>query len=107
MTQVKEFFEAVLAKRIAERPGLAGEVMAVFLFDILGDGGGQWTVNLKDQPGVKPGAHGDIDCTLECASADWQQIQDNPQVATAHYFDGKLKVSGDVLLATKLQQIWG
>ena len=105
MASVKEFFESELSTRIAERPSLAREVAGIFLFVISGDGGGQWTVNLKAKPGVAAGDSGDAECTLECSVDDWREIQAAPQLATQFYFEGKLRVSGDVLLATKLQPL--
>ncbi len=36
---------------------------------------------------------------------DWKSISENPGAAMQLYFTGKLKVSGNAMLATKLQQI--
>ena len=102
---VKDFFDTFLPGKIAQDPGSASGVNAVFLFTITGDEGGQWTVNLKDDVGVKPGDSGSSECQIECTSADWAQIQANPQSAMQLYFEGKLKVGGNVMLATNLQSI--
>ena len=53
------------------------------------------------------GDAGNSECTIECATSDWQSIQTNPQSAMQLYFEGKLKVGGNVMLATKLQQVLG
>ncbi|HVZ35808.1 MAG TPA: SCP2 sterol-binding domain-containing protein, partial [Polyangiaceae bacterium] len=82
MTKVQEFFQRELPQRIAGNPGLAAEVAAIFLFNITGDGGGQWTVDLKQDLGVVAGDRGDSDCTLECSENDWEQIQEQPARAT-------------------------
>ncbi len=107
MSQIKDYFETELAGRIQDNAGLASDIGAVFLFDIEGEGGGKWTVNLKDSVGVTPGDAGENDCVLVCSAPDWLQIREQPSRATQFYFEGKLKVSGNVLLATKLQQILG
>ena len=103
----KEFFDSYLPTKISGDKDTAGAVGAIFLFTLTGDGGGQWTVNLKDEVGVKSGDAGNSECSLECTTSDWEQIQAQPQTAMQLYFEGKLKVSGNVMLATKLQQILG
>jgi putative sterol carrier protein len=101
----QEFFLTELPRRIAANRALASEVNAVFFFHITGQGGGEWTVDLKQGQSVVAGDRGDSDCALECSAGDWQQIQESPQLATQLYFEGKLKVTGNVILATKLQSI--
>jgi putative sterol carrier protein len=83
----------------------AKAIGAIFLFKINGDGGGVWTVDLKDDVGVHEGEKGTADCTLEMSVADWTSMKANPASAMQLYFQGKLKVSGNAMLATKLQQI--
>ena len=74
----------------------ARTVDAVFLFRVTGDSGGEWTVNMKDAPGVTEGDSGDADCTIEISTEDWQALTDRP---------GKIKVTGNALLATKLHAV--
>lgn len=108
MPDAKTDFTKNLPEKIAGDPDRARNIGAVFLFKITGDDGGTWTVDLKGADvGVKEGEVGTPDCTLELSSADWRQISDNPQSAMALYFQGKLKVSGNAMLATKLQQLLG
>jgi 3-hydroxyacyl-CoA dehydrogenase/3a,7a,12a-trihydroxy-5b-cholest-24-enoyl-CoA hydratase len=80
-------------------------VNAIFCFKLTGDGGGVWTVDLKENPGVREGDEGKADCTLELAASDWGSISGNPGAAMQLYLTGKLKVSGNAMLATKLQSI--
>lgn len=94
-----------IEEKINANPDKAKALGAVFRFKISGDDGGVWTVNLKDDIGVKEGEQGEADCILEMSSADWKTIQDNPASAMQLYFQGKLKVSGNAMLATKLQQL--
>lgn len=107
MADPKTDFEQNIPEKINKDPEKAKNVGAIFLFKISGDNGGTWTVNLKDDPGVKEGDQGNAECTLEMSSEDWNSISDNPQSAMQLYFQGKLKVSGNAMLATKLQQILG
>jgi putative sterol carrier protein len=105
MSKTKDFFDQTLPAKIAQGESAASSVGAIFLFNISGEGGGQWTVNLKDKVGITPGDAGNAECTLECSAADWEQIAANPQAAMQLFFEGKLKVSGNIMLATKLQQM--
>lgn len=107
MPDAKTDFTQNLPEKISGDPDSAKEIDAVFLFKISGDDGGTWTVNCRDNVGVHEGEEGEADCTLELTSEDWQQISDNPSSAMQLYFQGKLKVSGDAMKATKLQQLLG
>jgi hypothetical protein len=104
---VKDFFETFLPAKISKDASTASNVNAIFLFTITGAEAGQWTVNLKDNIGVTAGDAGNSECQIECSSEDWALIQQNPQSAMQLYFEGKLKVSGNVMLATNLQSILG
>jgi putative sterol carrier protein len=105
MQDPKTDFETNIARRIEENPEGAKKVGAVYLFKIDGDGGGTWTVDLKESPGVRAGDAGNADCTIEVTAADWRQMRESPSSAMQLYMTGRLKVSGNVLLATKLQQV--
>ena len=67
-------------------------------------GGGTWTVDCKSNPGVRAGEE-PADVTLELSASDWATISSNPGAAMQLYFTGKLKVSGNAMLATKLQKL--
>ncbi|MBK8171806.1 MAG: SCP2 sterol-binding domain-containing protein [Sandaracinaceae bacterium] len=107
MSDAKTDFTTKIAGKITADPEKAKAINAVFLFKINGDGGGVWTVNCKDAPGVTEGDKGGADCTLEMSAEDWKSISENPSSAMQLYFQGKLKVAGNAMLATKLQQIIG
>lgn len=85
----------------------AKEVDAVFLFRVTGDGGGVWTVNMKDAPGVSEGNTGDAECTIEISTEDWKALTEKPSAAMQFFMNGKIKLTGNALLATKLQAIIG
>jgi putative sterol carrier protein len=107
MSDVKTDFEEKFPARIAKDPAKSAAIGAVFLFKISGDEGGTWTLNLKDDPGVKAGEHPPVDCTLEMTAEDWRTINTDPSAAMKLFFTGKLKVTGNAMLATKLQQFLG
>ncbi|MBN4049439.1 SCP2 sterol-binding domain-containing protein [bacterium AH-315-N03] len=105
MPDAKTDFTENLPNKISGDPDAAKDIDAVFLFKIIGDEGGTWTVNCRDETdlGVKEGEVGEPDVTLELTCEDWLAISDNPSSAMQLYFQGKLKVSGDAMKATKLQ----
>lgn len=105
MADAQTDFGTRLPQKIAANPDKAKAIGAVFLFKINGDGGGVWTVDCKNEPGVTEGDKGGADCTLELSADDWKTISDNPGAAMNLFFTGKLKVTGNAMLATKLQQI--
>ncbi|MGF1467753.1 MAG: SCP2 sterol-binding domain-containing protein [Sandaracinaceae bacterium] len=106
MPDAQTDFTERLPNKIKNDPEASRAIGANFLFKIEGDDGGTWTVDLTgDEIGVFEGEHGTPDCTLEMTTEDWQQISDNPGSAMQLYFQGKLKVSGNAMLATKLQQL--
>jgi putative sterol carrier protein len=85
----------------------AQAVSAVFLFRVNGEGGGVWTVNMKDAPGVTEGDSGNADCTIELSTEDWRAMTDKPGSAMQFFMQGRIKVTGNALLATKLQSVIG
>jgi len=105
VASAQESFTQIIPDKIKNDPDKVKSVDAVFLFKVTGEGGGEWTVDLKDNVGVHSGEVGTPDCTIELSTEDWGEISENPSAAMQLYFQGKLKVGGNVMLATKLQSI--
>jgi hypothetical protein len=102
-----EFFDQRVPDALAKNPDKAKEVNAIYFFKITGEGGGEWTVDLTgDPPTCESGDKGSAQCKIEVAHEDFKAMFGDPQIGMQLYFQGKLKVSGDPMLATKLQQLF-
>jgi putative sterol carrier protein len=104
MTNARAFFEKTLpGKLTAER---AADLGAKFQFNIDGDSGGSWIVDLTaPSDWVSEGESLDADCTINMKESDFIGILDrsvNPQMA---FMMGKIRVSGNLALSLKLPKI--
>ena len=125
-----ELFDELMPAAIAKSPDKAKEVGAIYLFKITGENGGEWTVDLKsDTPSVTKGGqaaakpagegatapghhhhgssvHPAVNCTIEVAHSDFISMLNNPALGMQLFMQGKLKVTGDPMLAMKLQKLF-
>ena len=106
-TSVKAFFDQKVPAVLATSPEKAKDVAAVYMFKISGPDGGTWTVDLvSNPPTCVPGEKGAAQCTIEASDADFRgMIDGGMQAAMSLFFSGKLKVTGDPVLATKLSKL--
>jgi SCP-2 sterol transfer family protein len=106
-TSVKAFFDQKVPAALATNPEKAKDVAAVYLFKVSGPDGGTWTVDLVSVPPTsQAGAVGTPQCTVEATDDDFRSMIDGGmQAAMTLFFSGKLKVSGDATLATKLSKL--
>ena len=105
MADTHEFFEKYMPEKITAKPDLWSTVRASYQFDITGDGGGTWTVDLSSAPGsVSAGPSASPGCVITVAKADWEKLLDSPALGMQLFMMGKLKAS-NVALALQLQKI--
>jgi putative sterol carrier protein len=104
----KTLFEEKIARKLTEKPDLSRSLNCVYEFNIEGDGGGIWTVDLTREPGtVTVGSTGTARCVVTSRSGDFMNLvngKGNPQMA---FMSGRIKIKGDMSLAMKLQQVIG
>jgi putative sterol carrier protein len=103
MTTASEKLKQMGAK-IAENKAQAAAIGAIFKFALEGDGGGNFIVNLKDNPGVLEG-DGPAECTIRMAAQDFVDLSEGKANGQQLFFTGKLKVEGDMSLALRLQPL--
>ena len=103
----QELFDKAVPAGLAQFPDKAREVNAIYCFKITGDGGGEWTADLTaNPPTCVRGDSGKAQCTVEVSHEDFKTMLGDPQAGMQLYFQGKLRVSGDPMLAMKLQQLF-
>jgi putative sterol carrier protein len=93
-----------MGEKIAEKKSQASAIGAVFKFALEGDGGGNFIVNLKDNPGVTEG-DGAAECTIRMTSQDFVDLTEGKANGQQLFFTGRLKVEGDMSLALRLQPL--
>jgi putative sterol carrier protein len=98
---VQEFF-AQLPERAD--PAKTAGMTNTYVFDV--EGAGQWTVAVDDgKVTVNEGAS-EADCTISATEETLVKIAKGEANATTAYMTGKLKISGDMGAALKLQKLF-
>ena len=98
----RQFFET-LETRAAGSSKVAG-LNATYLFDI--DGAGKWIVRVENGNASVHEGEGDAETTISASEETFMRIVNGEQNATSAFMMGKLKVSGDLGNAMKLQQLF-
>lgn len=93
-----------ISATIAKDPSIGKDFGAVYKFVIEGSDGGTWLVNLKDAVGVQAG-DGPADCTLSMSSNDFVDLLEGRANGQQLYFQGRLRIEGNIGLALKLQNL--
>ena len=100
----KVIFEDKLPAKLNDSPEKVEGLIANYLFDITGDDGGKWTLVCDGSAAtVTEGEQGEAACTLTMTDADFVAMMGgelNPMMA---FSMGKLRVTGDIGLAIKIQ----
>lgn len=108
MTTPKSFFEEKLPSNLAKDPSGTASIDAIYQFNVDGDDGGTWVVDLtKDADWVSSGASDDAQCTINIAGSDLVDIVEGRLNGMQAFMMGKLKIEGDMGLAMKLGNILG
>ena len=102
-----DLFDNLVPQGLAANPDKARELNAIYCFKVSGDGGGEWTVDCTaTPPSCTKGDSGKAQCTVDVSNEDFKTMLSDPNAGMQLYFQGKLRVSGDPMLAMKLQQLF-
>lgn len=99
---VQEIFEHIMTMDTSKVQGING----VMFFDLSGEGGGQWTLTLKDEGvTVESGKTATPNVTFSMAAQDFIAIANGTLNPISAFMQGKVRVSGDMGLAMRLQSL--
>ncbi len=104
---IKKLFNDDLPAALAKNGEAAKAIGAKYQMNISGPAGGEWNIDVSASgPFCKAGS-GPADCTISIADEDFQKLVENPQANGMQlFFSGKLKVSGNQMLAMKLNSLF-
>ena len=97
----KSIFENQIAGRID-----GSDMDSIYQFNVSGDNGGDWVVDLKAGKVYEGGAD-DADCTIGIADDDFIGLVKGEIQGPALFMTGKLAIAGDMSLAMKLGELLG
>jgi predicted lipid carrier protein YhbT len=81
-------------------------VGAKYIFNITGDGGGQWYLDLSSTgPKIERSAGQRADCTITLNAADFLTLWGNLYAGESMYYSGRIWISGDEMLAMSLRDV--
>jgi putative sterol carrier protein len=101
---IRNLFNVQLPATLAKNADDAKAIGAKYQMTITGPTGGEWNVDVTSSgPSCKPGS-GPADCTVTISDDDFQTLLEN---ALPFFFSGKLKLTGNQMLATKLPKLFG
>lgn len=104
---VADFFTSINEAAIKD-PERATAIDCCYQFNVTGDGGGTYTLNLKN--GVTSGflsnePNPNANCVISVAGSDWAAIVAGQMDAMTAFMSGKVKVDGDLSQAMKLPKL--
>lgn len=104
---VLDFFEQFLPDLLQNHIQKAKEIGGVYAFELLGEEGGNFTIDLtSDPPKVVNGLQSNIQCSIVMESSDFLQLLGDPTMAPVLFTKGKLKVKGNPMYAMKIQKLF-
>ncbi|GIO28717.1 SCP2 sterol-binding domain-containing protein [Ornithinibacillus bavariensis] len=96
----------LIEKKFNENPTPISGVTVTYQFDITGDDGGNYQLQLRDgQAKVITGSEAPADCTLTMSLDSFDKFLSGKLKGTMAFMTGKLKIKGDITKAMKLETI--
>lgn len=103
ISSCKEYFDTLDRRFVSSA---AKGVSAVYQFNLTGDGGGVWHIDIKDGDWtVVEGAHDDPSSVITADAANYVKIANGDMNGLRAVMTRKMTVSGNLVLARKMQQM--
>jgi len=108
MPEVAETVREIFQRMPERLNGEAAKGMnSVIQFNLAGNGGGSWYVEIKDGTcAVTEGAHPSPQMTLSVSASNYVDMVMGKLNAQTAFMHGKLKIAGDMSLAMKMQALF-
>ncbi len=101
---IQKLFNEELPAALARNADEAKAMNAKVQMNITGEG--EWFIDVSATgPSCTPGTQVG-DCAITIAGADLEKLMDNPSAGMTLFFAGKLKVTGNQMLAMKLNKLF-
>jgi putative sterol carrier protein len=100
----KEIIEAMPSAFVPER---AKGLKATYQFELTGEGGGNWVLEIADQQcEVREGVADKADATISLAAADYVALVKEELDPMGAFMKGKLRIKGDMGLVMKVLNLF-
>jgi putative sterol carrier protein len=104
VASVKEYFDTLNQRFVASA---SKGLNAVFQFELSGDGGGQYNIAVNDGTmEVKEGTAATPSVTIKMSADDYLKLVNGQLNGTMAYMKGQMKVTGNLMLAQKMQAVF-
>ncbi len=104
--QPRAWFEKELPEKVSSDPNVVEGFDGVLSFNITGDNGGQWGVEIRDKVlTVTEGEHEKPDILVTMKAPDFVNFINGKLNGQMAFMTGKLKVKGNMQLAMKLNKL--
>jgi putative sterol carrier protein len=104
VSTVREYFETLPARFVASA---AKGLNAIFQFELAGDGGGTYHVTVNDGAmAVAEGPCAAPSAVLKMSAENYVKMANGELNGAMAFMKGQLKVTGNVMLAQKMQAIF-
>jgi putative sterol carrier protein len=104
VTSAQEIFNAMPGRFL---PDQAGDLRATIQFNLSGEGGGQWYVDIADRKlDVYTGQAPNPTLSLTATASDYVAIVNGELKPMAAFMQGKVRVRGDMPLLMKMQSLF-
>lgn len=106
--KIEKLEDAIALMESRFNPEAAAGVDAIFQFDISGENGGQYWLEVKDkQVDVHEGKHDSPSITIKATAENYLKMLNGDLPPMSAFMQGKVKVDGNMGLAMKLQSMFG